>query len=182
MDKFASDGILTDLKIEQPAALLQVTYGEIEVKPGLVLTPTQVKDQPTVDWQTDPNEFYAIFMTDPDAPSRADPKYREWYHWGVVNIPGKNLAAGDVLAEYVGSGPPKGTKLHRYVFLVFKQPNGRQQYSEPRLTNRSGDGRGKQSVANIAAAHSLGDPIAGNYYQAEYDDYVPKLYEQLSGK
>ena len=47
--------------------------------------------------------------TDPDAPSRADPKFREWHHWCVVNIPGKDVNAGEVLAEYVGSGPPEGT-------------------------------------------------------------------------
>jgi len=46
---------------------------------------------------------------DPDAPSRADPKFREWHHWCVANIPGADVSKGDVLSEYVGSGPPKGT-------------------------------------------------------------------------
>lgn len=72
-------------------------------------------------------------------------------------------------------------ELHRYVFLVFKQ-NGKLAFDEPRLSNRSGDGRGKQHVSKFAAKHGLGDPVAGNYYQAEWDDYVPKLYEQLAGK
>jgi len=47
---------------------------------------------------------------------------------------------------------------------------------------RSGENRGKFSIRQFAKKHSLGDPIAGNLYQAEWDDYVPKLYEQLSGK
>jgi len=182
MDKFETDEILKDMKIKLPAALLQVKYGSIEVKPGLVLTPTQVQKEPHLDWNADPSAFYTVVMNDPDAPSRADPKFREWHHWCVGNIPGKDVSAGEVLSEYVGSGPPQGTKLHRYVFLVYKQPSGRITFSEKKLTNRSGDGRGKQSVSAFVAKHSLGDPVAGNYYQAEWDDYVPKLYEQLSGK
>jgi hypothetical protein len=47
---------------------------------------------------------------------------------------------------------------------------------------RSGDNRGKFSIRNFAKKHNLGNPIAGNFYQAQWDDYVPKLYEQLSGK
>jgi len=47
---------------------------------------------------------------------------------------------------------------------------------------RSGENRGKFSIRQFAKKHDLGDPIAGNFFQAEWDDYVPKLYEQLSGK
>ena len=54
---------------------------------------------------------------DPDAPSRAQPKFREWHHWGVVNIPGSDVSKGQVLSEYVGSGPPKGTGECCWVFL-----------------------------------------------------------------
>ena len=35
----------------------------------------------------------------------------------VVNIPGGDVSKGEVCAEYVGAGPPKGTGLHRYVIL-----------------------------------------------------------------
>ena len=66
---------------------------------------------------------------DPDAPSRHHPKFREWHHWLVVNIPGCDVSQGEVQLEYVGSGPPKGTKLHRYVFLAYKQA-GRISYSD----------------------------------------------------
>ena len=58
-----------------------------------------------------------MLRADPDAPSRKDPKYREWRHWVVVNIPGGDVSKGEVCAEYVGAGPPKGTGLHRYVIL-----------------------------------------------------------------
>lgn len=54
---------------------------------------------------------------DPDAPSRADPKWGEWRHWLVVNIPGCDVSKGEALSVYIGSGPPQGTGLHRYIFL-----------------------------------------------------------------
>jgi hypothetical protein len=180
MDAFVKEQIDKDMHIKIPHELLKVEYGSIEVNPGMVLTPTQVKDEPKLSWNADAHDFYTIVMNDPDAPSRADPKFREWHHWCVVNIPGADVSKGEVLSQYVGSGPPKGTKLHRYVFLLFKQ-SGKQQFTETHLTNRSGDGRGKQSVSKFATKNHLGDPVAGNFYQAEWDDYVPRLYEQLSG-
>ena len=58
-----------------------------------------------------------ITTTDPDAPSRVDPSWREWRHWLVGNIPGTEVSKGEVLSEYIGAGPPKDTGLHRYIFL-----------------------------------------------------------------
>lgn len=76
-------------------------------------------------------------MTDPDAPSRSQPTYRECRHWIVMNIPESKIENGDEVIEYVGSGAPKDTGLHRYIFLVYKQPDGNKiEHSEPRSTNR----------------------------------------------
>ena len=65
------------------------------------------------------------------------------------------------------------------MLLVFKQPSGRINFDENRLTNHSPEGRREHSVAAFAKKHSLGDPVAGNYYLAEWDDYVPTLHAQL---
>lgn len=46
---------------------------------------------------------------------------------------------------------------------------------------RSGDNRGKFSIRKFAQKYNLGNPVAGNFYQAEWDDYVPILYKQLGG-
>ncbi|KAL0100000.1 hypothetical protein PUN28_019467 [Cardiocondyla obscurior] len=173
--------VIPDVVDKVPAGVLNVTYPKnLTVEIGKVLTPTQVKDEPTVQWDGEANAFYTLCMTDPDAPSRKEPKFREWHHWLVGNIPGSDVSKGDTLSEYVGSGPPEGTGLHRYVFLLYKQP-GKLTFSEKRLTNRSGDNRAKFSIKSFAAKYNLGDPIAGNMYQAEYDDYVPILYQQLGG-
>lgn len=55
-----------------------------------------------------------MFFKDPDAPSRADPKFREWHHWLVGNVPETKISEGETLSEYVGSGPPEGTGTFSY--------------------------------------------------------------------
>lgn len=88
---------------------------------GNELTPTQVKDIPTVKWNANNDTYYTLCMTDPDAPSRDNPKFREWHHWLVGNIPGHRIDDGETLSAYIGSGPPEGTGLHRYIILIFEQ-------------------------------------------------------------
>ena len=84
------------------------------------------------------------------------------------------------------------------MYLVYKQAGKVTDAEHGKLTNRSGDKRGGWSASKFAAKHNLGEPIAGNLYQAlhlsiislsftllfqaEFDDYVPKLYKQLSGE
>lgn len=172
--------VVPDVISVAPKALLTVKYPSgVEVSEGNILTPTQVKDLPKVQWQAKDNSYYTVCMTDPDAPSRKEPTYREWHHWLVGNVPGNKISEGETLSEYVGSGPPPDTGLHRYVFLIYEQPDGKIKFDEPRLTNRSGENRGGFSIRKFAEKYKLGDPIAGNLYQAEYDDYVPILYKQL---
>ncbi|XP_017108838.2 protein D3 [Drosophila bipectinata] len=171
--------VVPDVIEKAPKATATVDYPcDISVKPGQVLTPTQVKDEPCVKWEADSSKLYTLCMTDPDAPSRKDPKFREWHHWLVGNIPGCDVSKGEVLSAYVGSGPPPDTGLHRYVFLIYEQ-KCKLTFDEKRLPNNSGDGRGGFKIANFAKKYDLGNPIAGNLYQAEYDDYVPILYKQL---
>lgn len=59
-----------------PKSVLDVKYGNLTVNLGNILTPTQVKNPPQINWQADPNKLYVLCMTDPDAPSRKEPKFR----------------------------------------------------------------------------------------------------------
>jgi phosphatidylethanolamine-binding protein (PEBP) family uncharacterized protein len=50
----------------------------------------QVKNRPTsITWDgLDPGKLYTLVLTDPDAPSRKDPKYRQvGERWGIVGHP-----------------------------------------------------------------------------------------------
>lgn len=93
-----------------------------------------------------------------------------WVHWSSLHI---SMHLHLVFLHFPG--------LHRYVWLVYEQS---QQLTceEPILSNRSGDKRGHFHVADFRKKYKLAAPVAGTCFQAEWDDYVPKLYEQLSGK
>ena len=82
---------------------------------------SDVAQAPKVTWNSDDKSLYTLVNVDPDAPSRKAPQYREWRHWLVTNIPSNKIAEGTVNSTYRGAGPPKGTGLHRYVFLLYKQ-------------------------------------------------------------
>lgn len=152
---------------------------------GNELTPTQVKSEPTVTYKADPDSYYLLCMTDPDAPSRQAPTLREFRHWLVGNIPSDggvfDVSKGEVLTEYVGSGPPQGTGLHRYVFLLYKQP-GKLTFDEPRVNKTTAEGRKSFSIQKFAEKYKLDKPLAINVYQAQYDDYVPEVHKQLGFK
>lgn len=146
---------------------------------GNELTPKDVREIPEINYESNTNDYYTIIMTDPDAPSRKNPRNREFKHWLIGNVPGTDISKGTTLAEYVGSGPPKDTGLHRYIFLVYKQPNGKINFDEDIISKTQGKGRGQFSAKQFANKYKLNNPIAGNFYQAQYDDTVPALHKQL---
>ncbi|XP_052865726.1 protein D2-like [Anopheles cruzii] len=178
-EAFERNHIVPDLVAKAPEGPLTVMYpAGAKVALGNELTPTEVKDKPALHWDAQADALYTVLMADPDAPSRSNPEMRSWKHWVVGNVPGAKIADGMVLADYIGSGPPQGTGLHRYVFLVYQQPSN-VTFDEPILSSRNPN-RGQWSVAEFAEKYMLGEPLAGNFYQAQYDDYVPELYASFT--
>lgn len=95
---------------------------KIQAALGNILTPTQVKNTPKVSWDAEnEQQLYTLIKTDPDAPSRQKPTYREWHHWLVVNIPGNDVNKGKTLSEYVGAGPPEKSGKNFNLFCIFKK-------------------------------------------------------------
>jgi phosphatidylethanolamine-binding protein len=82
------------------------------------------------------NMTYVVVLTDPDAPSRGDPKNAEYAHWIAAGVPSTStsepasgctrleLAHLHEVLEYAPPTPPKGTGQHRYVFMAFAPANG----------------------------------------------------------
>lgn len=99
------------------------------------------------------------------------------YIFQVVNIPGNKVSDGEVLTEYIGSAPPKGSGLHRYVFLLFKQPK-KLKFDEPYRPNTDGN-RGNFSTEKFIKRYNFEKAVAGNFFQAEYDDSVPAVHKRL---
>ena len=65
-------------------------------------------------------------MIDPDAPTPDDPKFAYWRHWVVTSIPSgaSGIENGDTLTQYLAPGPKDDSKPHRYLFLLYREPEG----------------------------------------------------------
>lgn len=76
--KMEQHQIVPDVIKVAPVEVAKVNYvSGVSCDLGNELTPTAVKDVPKVEWNADANAFYTLCMTDPDAPSRQEPTYRE---------------------------------------------------------------------------------------------------------
>ncbi|KAF7269065.1 hypothetical protein GWI33_017823 [Rhynchophorus ferrugineus] len=165
------EGVVPDAIDHVPSSKITVVYsGGKEVEFGKELTPTEVKEQPTVSWEANPEKLYTLMMVDPDAPSRSNPIYREINHWLVVNIKGSDISTGQTITEYRGSRAPKNSGLHRYIFLVHEQP-GPITVDNPDLASE----RRNFSSREFAKKYQLSLPSAGNYFQAQWDESVPLI-------
>ncbi|KAL1460502.1 hypothetical protein WDU94_012479, partial [Cyamophila willieti] len=164
-ESMEANQVVPEVISKAPQDTLQVSYndGHLKAELGNELKPDDLKAAPQVSWNADASSYYTLVMTDPDAPSRKDPKAREWRHWLVVNIPGSDIAKGHTITEYAGPTPPKGTGLHRYVLLVYKQPK-ELDFAESKESNWP---RKSFSVQKFAEKYNLQDLVAGNFYQAQ---------------
>jgi len=177
---FRSNKIVPDVIEVAPSELVRVRYTSTnqEANLGNELDPKDTQEKPSIRYDADPDEFYTLAMIDPDVPRRKNPVQREWQNWLVVNIPGSDVANGDILSEYVGPLPLRFTELHRIVFLVYKQ-RSLYTFNEPHQGTSDAPGRMNFAIKDFAKKYRLGDPIAGNFFQAEYDDSVPAQTRKL---
>ncbi|KAG1730387.1 phosphatidylethanolamine-binding protein [Suillus paluster] len=115
-----------------PKDLLVVTFptGQ-EALLGNTLTETDTADEPTVAFipvqvpAVNGESTYTLVMTDPDAPSKADPRYAQFRHWVVTGVkvtPAAQLTTPAVTPYYPPT-PPAGSGKHRYVVLLYQEPN-----------------------------------------------------------
>lgn len=176
---FAEHDIVPVVIDNAPLVFAKVAYrAKLLVDAGKELTPAEVRDAPKVEWDADPVVFYTLVMIDPDSPSRTEPLNREFAHWLVGNIPGKHVEQGEVLFEYIPAFPRTGTGFHRYIFLLYRQ-NCRYDYSgAPRASRKNRTPRLRFSTRDFAQHYSLGRPIAGNFFVAQFDEYVPFILRQ----
>ncbi|KAK4450194.1 phosphatidylethanolamine-binding protein [Podospora aff. communis PSN243] len=126
-----------------PSALLEVRWSSGEAALGNTLKPKKLEDAPSISLSDlsghrDHGAEFVITLTDPDAPSRKDPKWSEFCHW-IATARGLSPETTDGTPEtsprfgpahlnevmpYKPPGPPEDTGKHRYVFLVLVAKNG----------------------------------------------------------
>lgn len=110
----------------------------------------------------------------------AEGKGREWLHWLDVNIPGNNFEKGEFLTAFFPSAPPKDSGEHRYVFLLYRQPNKLDLQGQERISTFQMEGRNNFSTKSFVDKFKLGLPVAGNFYLAAYDETCEELYKLVA--
>lgn len=159
---------------------------------GNTIKPKKLQDAPSVSLH-DPSGSsifcrssisYVIALTDPDAPSRDDPKWSEMCHWIAVGASLKQASGSeggcgnlhlnglDDIMPYKAPGPPAKTGKHRYVFLAFAPENGTTETLHPSKPSdrqhwgyKTGDGETK-GVRDWAKENGL-VPVAANFIYAK---------------
>ena len=67
--------------------------------------------------------------------------------------------------------------------MMFKQPHGKQAFPDLQtFSSTTAAGRAKHSLKKFIEKYGMGAKdclVAGNFFQAEYDDYVPILMSHL---
>ncbi|KAH7571285.1 hypothetical protein ACOSP7_013698 [Xanthoceras sorbifolium] len=141
---------------------LSVNYSNKEVNNGCELKPSQIVNQPRVDIGGDDlRTFYTLVMVDPDAPSPSEPNLREYLHWLVTDIPATTGATfGKEVVCYEGPRPSAG--IHRFVFVLFRQP-GRQTVYAPGW-------RQNFNTKDFAELYNLGSPVAAVYFNSQREN------------
>jgi len=124
---FKEHRVVPDTLQVWPDQVLEAHYhnGPI-VQEGNEIAESKAQGHLTISFDSQVGKFYTLMLLDPDAPSHAEPKWKHFCHWLVVNIPGTgtrskdNIAKGSTICPYMGPAPPKGTGLHRYVFIIYE--------------------------------------------------------------
>ncbi|RYP61206.1 hypothetical protein DL769_007800 [Monosporascus sp. CRB-8-3] len=168
-----------------PSFVLNVEWSsDVYASLGNTLKPEKVQGQPTFSvirpsgatGSTAANLTYTITLTDPDAPSRDNPKWAEMCHFIATGL---KLSASDSSAStsldlrdimpWKAPGPPPKTGKHRYVFLLFVPANGTTEPlhpTKPKDRQHWGTGKERHGVRDWALDNGLA-PVAANFFYAQ---------------
>ncbi|KAJ2989871.1 hypothetical protein NUW58_g3247 [Xylaria curta] len=115
----------------RPTTKLNVRFGEKVVELGTFLRAGECKQAPTIAFVSEAdapeNASYSFILTDPDAPTPDDPKFAFWRHWVLSGLRPSGVDAATTSSEltaYLGPGPKDDSKPHRYLFLLYREPEG----------------------------------------------------------
>ncbi|KAG9249546.1 phosphatidylethanolamine-binding protein [Emericellopsis atlantica] len=114
-----------------PSTQLAIKFGDRLIELGTFFRASECKAAPSVSFAPEANSTesstYMLLLIDPDAPTPDDPKFAFWRHWVVSGLrpdaaPASNEGSPSVLTEFLGPGPKDESAPHRYLFLLFREP------------------------------------------------------------
>jgi len=169
-------GIIPDVVDDfTPTALLSIEYPKGKsVSLGNTLSPDATQEQPIIRITPDGGgeATYTVVLTDPDAPSRDDPKWSEFCHWIVTGLEAESatevsvdVSKGKQIVKYNGPATPEKTGKHRYVFLLYK--GGKIGEMEgPKERKRWGNEEQRHGVRQWSAKYDL-KLVGANFFFAQ---------------
>ncbi|KAF8426313.1 phosphatidylethanolamine-binding protein [Tirmania nivea] len=168
-----------------PTTLISVSYSRDHlVNLGDTLSPNDTKEKPHIQITPEPEHEgakYTLVMTDPDAPSRKDPKWSEFCHWissdiklpsldSIASAGSFNVSAAKgekEIIEYMGPAPPDKTGKHRYVFLLYRHGSDTKDLTGPKERKNWGTGKPRHGARQWAKDHDL-TLVGANFFFAEH--------------
>lgn len=100
---------------------MQVNFPHFIVNLGNIASASQVKEIPELQWQCDPNAYYTLLVSNPTPLGQDTELGSEAQLWRIGNVKDCDVNKGQTLSDYIPAWPLKGTGLHRFVYLLFKQ-------------------------------------------------------------
>ncbi|KAK9423775.1 putative Phosphatidylethanolamine-binding protein [Seiridium unicorne] len=117
-----------------PSTKLTISFGPRAVEVGNFFRAGECKIAPSVSFAPEADASssasYTLILTDPDAPTPDDPKFAFWRHWVLSGLQPLSGDSGEValtkgpVTDYLGPGPKDDSKPHRYLFLLYREPEG----------------------------------------------------------
>ncbi|XP_072153981.1 protein D1 isoform X1 [Bemisia tabaci] len=168
------NGIIPEVLHDPPKYVLHVTYPpNLEVDFGTMLLPKDVAVRPKIrEWYTETDSYYVLVMTGMDEPWCENSTQFMYLYWCIGNIPETNISAGHVYAPYLGPRPRKDTGAHRYVFILYRQPE-KLDFDLPNLYRDRNDVRRTCFSTRKFWTHYNLTPTASNFYLSKYNETLP---------
>jgi len=170
---FANAGLVPSfLKIFTPSAIMHVVFENDDIAPGTPLTQEQVKPAPSF-YLTPANSSanfagkFTLAMVDA-GPVGADESQGQTRHMLIngVTVTGTNVStdSGVPVTTYAGPAPPAGSGPHRYVIMLYTQPDS---FSPPANLSQPNAGVSVFDFTSYVETSKLGPLIAANYFTVE---------------
>jgi len=176
-------GVFEDLFVHgyfTPHVMVDFTYDYKEqyctpVYSGNRIKPSDAEKAPTVNYESEENSWWSIVMTNPDC--HFQDSSAEYLHWFVGNIPGNQVANGEVLMDYLQPFPAKGTGYQRFIFVLYKQECkiDWSKYKKP-LPCRSLQERTFKTFEFYKDHEDVITPAGLAFFQADWDDTLTPVF------
>lgn len=155
---------------------LKISFGTKDLENGEYISRAEATNAPTISWPSapaDPAKKYVHLNLDLDAPfvsfSIMSPILHSIWADCTLGTDGTVQHAAHVASkesiDWIKPGPPPGAAPHRYVSLLYEQPEGFN--ADKSVVPEGGMPRSKRirfDAVGFEQKHKLGKPVAGGFF------------------